>query len=250
MLAWLRRDRRRRLAPPRTLRLFGGLFLAAPVFNYLQIAWATGYSPRNPFFLLLPGIWPSALPLFASFVVGVGLLRGKKWGWLAFLVFAAGLIAFNGVAVATHPAGRNLWALFWAALAIASVIYFCRPDIAAPYFKMYPRGWRLERRFPLRLRVLLDGDPHETTDASDTGVYVHLPTEGFEVGQAVALTLPDEGAELSLAGGVVRVDAEGLGIAFRDLDKDRRRKLHSLLRKAARVPPSPQAVPGKAHAIS
>jgi hypothetical protein len=107
------------------------------------------------------------------------------------------------------------------------VLYFCRKDISAPYFKMYPRGWRFQKRKPIELDVVIDNKNYKTKDISGTGVYVETdlnPELNTEL--KLSLKLPNE--VLDLTAGVVRIDSEGIGLAFRNLNPSTKKNLEHL----------------------
>lgn len=227
-------ERRRRLKRPVALTVFGIFFLVFPFVNFFYIAGQTGYRLSNPLFLLLPGIWPVSLFMVAAFIVGLGLLKVKRWGWRLFLTFALCLIAYNLLTIIIQWNAYNIGSLLRSILAIAAVLYFCQKDVSAPYFKMYPRGWRMEKRRPVQISLTIDTHPFITRDFSPSGFYVdwedcadfHLP------GDSVEIIILIENEQFDFEGGVVRMDENGAGIALRNMNREKRKKLRTLIRKS------------------
>ena len=234
-------ERRRRLARPRALMIFGALFCAMPLFNYLgfvhqyQLTW---HLPQR----VLPNLPLAALVMMiAAPIVGAGLLRVQKWGWYALLAYAGTLISYDFYVLARSPVLYNYLALLNTLPALAAAIYFIRPDIAAPYMRMYPRGWRFHRREPLQITVTTDGRQHETRDFGAGGFYADWPACPYRPGDSAAVFFELNGRQYETTGGVVRVDPDGVGIAFRGLDRDTRREIAREAARAQRTPPAPIA---------
>ena len=98
------------------------------------------------------------------------------------------------------------------------IVFFLRKDISAPYFKLYPRGWRGEKRKPVELDVIIDDRKYKTKDVSSNGVYVDWKDCDKELGDEIIIrfkqvdnnSLPKEAKV-----GIVRIDEVGVGLAFR-----------------------------------
>jgi hypothetical protein len=100
------------------------------------------------------------------------------------------------------------------------IFFFLRKDISAPYFKLYPRGWRGENRKPIEIEVTIDGKGYQTLDVSNTGIYVDWKNCEKELGDEVLIIFkPDSNLNSSVLketkAGVVRIDESGVGLAFR-----------------------------------
>ena len=226
-------ERRRRIRRPISLVLVGFLMLALPIINYLNIAFVL-HLPLHVDELIFGTLEPyEVVLLLAPIPVGIGLLLVKRWGWWLFLIFSLAMILYNAVVFAVRPAMENLGALILAVFGLAALAYVLRPDISAPYMKMYPRGWRGQKRRPISARIQVDGQELETLDVSVRGVYVRWSGCDREPGEAtrVVLNLGDENFELDA--GIVRVDRLGAGLAFRNLDASMLRRLQKALRSAS-----------------
>lgn len=214
MIALLSKERRRRILPPRSLVLLGWIVALFPLFNYFYLAHSMQTPWRYPTFLLLPGVRWVLPALILAPVAAWGLLRIKKWGWYAFLFFALYLIFHNGLALIHNPALPNAGALISVLLGTTIAIYLCQKDVAAPYFRMYPRGWRYQKRRPVQTALKINGKEYQTNDLSESGFYVQMEPverEAMVVGQSCQIELNGENKEA----GVVRLDEAGVGFALR-----------------------------------
>ncbi len=136
-----------------------------PVINYLRIKkyynisgsgfrWMTVMGTADLIFLAVPCI------------IGIGLLSVKKWVWWSLLFYASALTINNTIALFRNQDIFHLSALLQTLVGIALILFFLRKDISTPYFKMYPRGWRGQKRTPIVMDVILDGTLYKTKDIS------------------------------------------------------------------------------------
>jgi len=218
-------ERRRRVSLPWTLLIFGVIFLILPFMNY----WAMAQRFQIP--LRYPGIVLRHINIFElillllPFLVGAGLILVKRWAWYLFLGYSAALMAYNTVILILSRRFYNASALVQTALFVAAAFYFLRKDISAPYMKMYPRGWRLQKRKPVIVDVIVDGIRRRTTDVSDSGFYVEWEDCYRSPGEEVHVTFRLGENDYSSRAGIVRVDEDGAGVAFRATDSSFRRRL-------------------------
>lgn len=210
--------------------LFGILFILLPFMNFFTVAWHyhIPVHASGMFFRLL-NVYQLIL-FFASIPVGIGLLMVKKWGWWAFLGYSATLVTYNIYSLINYPVAYNAQSLIEALIIIVSVAYFTHKDISAPYMKLYPRGWRLQRRSPVVLNVQIDDKNFSTRDAGLFGIYVSCSSPVFFTGQRVSVRFNVPDGTMDLTGGVVRVDDEGVGIAFRGITRTQKRIMRTLIR--------------------
>lgn len=206
-------DRRKRLKRPLLIVLFGLYFLVLPFVNYFSFAYAHDIYWTYPK-LVLTWLHPAEFTLLVLAIpVGIGLLLVKKWGWYSFLVYAVAFILFDTIAFILKPIAFNLMALGNSVIGFAAVFYFTRKNISTPYLKLYPRGWRYERRTPIQIQLLLNGIECTTRDFSRTGFYVSWPDFSGEPGEEVQVVI----SGIPINAGIVRIDQNGLGVAFRNL---------------------------------
>lgn len=228
-LPFKKEDRRKRLSKPRALLVFGAVFMVLPVLNYFLVAYRLEihYSLVAIVFSRMPA--HTLVMLGLPFVVGIGLLQVKKWGWWAFLCYAVLLLSHNTVSFIIDPGYYNFGSIFNSLIFFIAIVYFTRKDISAPYFKMYPRGWRLQQRKPVVMKIKVNEMQLETNDFTQSGFYVEWADHDLSPGDEVQVRVtPAEGEERVLTGGVVRVDAAGAGIAFRRLDRESNEYLESI----------------------
>jgi hypothetical protein len=108
--------------------------------------------------------------------------------------------------------------LFRTVLGFGLIVFFLRKDISSPYFKLYPRGWRGEKREPVELDVIIDDREYKTKDVSSNGVYVDWKNCEKELGDEIIIRFkqPDNTMlPTETKVGVVRIDESGVGLAFR-----------------------------------
>ena len=149
--------RRKRVSRPKTLLFFGLFFLSIPIWNYFSVAYYSSV-PFSELKLVFKNFQViELLILFGSLIVGTGLLLVKRWGWYGFLIYAGFFIFYNLYTLITNPIIYNVGAFFQTILGFTAITYFLRKDISAPYFKLYPRGWRGEIRYPIQLNVKING---------------------------------------------------------------------------------------------
>lgn len=213
-------ERRKRHTIPKSLLVFGIIFLVMPIINYYSISVQTGIG-----FLHFQKVFSQinlveAILLFASIPVGVGLLLVKRWGWWLFFIYSLSLIAYNLFLLVLSKDLFDLGVLLRTILGTLVVIYFSRKDISAPYFKMYPRGWRFQKRKPVVLDVIVNNKTYKTKDISVGGLYIESTELDFELNSGIAITLKTPEKHLELKAGVVRIDSQGIGLAFRNLSKE------------------------------
>lgn len=225
----LKFKRRVRLARPKTLVFFGIIFLLLPFCNYAGVAYQTGINFTFPIIVLSQLQLPALILILLPIPVGIGLLFVKKWGWWLFLMYSILLIMYNLYVILTEPEVYNIGAIVQSILGCAAVFYFVNKDISAPYMKMYPRGWRGEKRKPLELKVAIDGTALTTRDFSIAGFYVDWLDAPYNPYDAIKVTIPNRiTGKMKLDAGVVRVDQNGIGVAFRGLTGEQKNAIKEI----------------------
>ncbi len=222
-------DRRRRKKIPLSLLVFGVLLLLLPLYNFIGVAQKLRVPLNYPEAILLRMSWPEIILLFAAWPVACGFLLGKKWGWWSFLLYGGCLIAYDLYAALLSRHAGSWAALVQASIVVGIILFVSRPDISAPFFRTYPRGWRMQKRHPARTSVWVDGVRIETRDISPRGVYLTAPLANVSPGSQVAVQIEENGE--TLAGAVVRTDADGTGIAFRGLDSSQKKRVERWVRE-------------------
>lgn len=201
---------------PPLLVAFACLFLLLPVGNYVARASVRGLPLGDPARVLGAFGWVGGALLAGSFLVGIGLLAVRRWGWWLFLAYAPLLVAFDLYHLVRRPTAFNTGALAQTAFAFAAMAYFLRRDVHAPYLSATPRGWRARRRYPLAIAIEVDGAALRTRDFGARGCYVEWPGTPLTPGAEVRVRFSLGAGAFELVARVARVDAGGAGLAFSD----------------------------------
>jgi hypothetical protein len=220
-------ERRRRIARPLPILVFGVVFLLLPIANYIDFAYKLDISPSNFFFVIKnTNIFALVLAVL-PFPVGIGILLVKRWGWWSFLLYSILTIFYNILVLISESEEMvgNAITLIQSSIGFTAMFYFLKPDISAPYMNIDSRGWRFQRRKPIETKVVINGLPLLTKDFSATGFYVEWPSSTLSLNQEVKIDLNLDGEDFKLNGGIVRIDERGVGLAFRSLEKEIQRKL-------------------------
>ncbi len=211
-------ERRKRIARPIPIIVFGILFLILPILNYINFAYQFQIPFQN-FVEVVKTVDTIAVVLsIIPFAVGIGILLVKRWGWFLFLAYSIMVLFYNTMVLISEPSELNILTLVQSTVGFAAIFYFLKPDISAPYMKMYGRGWRFQKRRPIEADLIINGLKLKTRDISATGFYVEWRDCPYELNQEVNVSFPMETQILELKAGVVRLDSLGAGIAFRALD--------------------------------
>ena len=171
----------------------------------------------------------SNLILLLPFLIAIGLIRVKKYGWYAFLIYACIVIIQNIYSITQIFNLQNLTTFFRTFFWIAIAIYFSKKDLSAPYFKMYPRGWRGEKRKPVEIKIKITEKEYLTADLSLSGLFVFYPNCPYILNEEIEIELTFNNSSLKILSGIVRIDENGIGIAFRNLNKENRAFLKEFL---------------------
>lgn len=214
-------ERRKRIKIPTSIMILSLFLFVLPLINISYM----GLSNNIPFkdFHKIPSKLSvfTNIMLFAPILIAIMLFLGKKRGWYLFLTYSSILIFQNIYSLVVLPSIQNSGILFRTIVWLSLVIYFCKKDISAPYLKMYPRGWRGEKRTPLKLRVKIKGIDYVTADASLSGIFVFFPECPFQLTEEIEVEIYFEEKSYNFSTGVVRIDNNGIGLAFRNLNKDK-----------------------------
>lgn len=214
--------KRRRVSRPLLLIVVCGILLISPLANYvaLSLAMQIPWTMPRVFFKVVDKI--ALLLMFLPVPLGIGLLMVKRWAWWLLLAYGALLIAYNLFSLLKAPGAFNAFSLTQSVVGFALLVYFLRRDVSAPYFKMYPRGWRYQKRRPIETDVLVNGRSMKTTDLSVAGFFVQWPDCPYKINDVVSIQIQLGADSIGCAGGVVRTDERGAGLAFRNLNEDQK----------------------------
>jgi hypothetical protein len=224
------RDRRKRLARPIAIIVFSIFFIFLPFFNYIATSFFYDI-PLNEFNDIL-GEYDlvGLILLFLPFLVGIGLLSVSTWGWYFFLGYAGSIVIYNIIKLIMIHNVFSLIILGQTIFGLAAIAYFIRKDISAPYMMIQKRGWRLQKRKPIKMPVSVNGEVFSTLDASPGGLYLEWKNCSYIPGDEVDVFFERNNERFSLKGGITRIDQNGCGLAFRYVNKRNKKILKSMLK--------------------
>ena len=212
------KDKRKRFSRPLTILLIGILLCILPIINYFFIAKELGFGSSN-FGLIFHFLSAFEITLLLlPLVLGVGLLMIRKWAWWGILLYFTSLILYDTYLLFSLNSMFNVGVLFRTIVGFGIIIFFLKKDISAPYFKLYPRGWRGEKRKPIERVVYIKEKEYKTFDVSPTGVYLDWKDCDRELGDELVIRFiqNDDGhLQTEAKVGIVRIDTNGVGLAFR-----------------------------------
>lgn len=223
------KEQRTRIKKPVFIVIISIILVLSPVYNYylqltvrnlsmnwknIQSIYFTGFELA---FLILP------------IICGIGLYLIKKWAWYLFMLYSIILILFNIYASIVNPVKFNFYSLLESTIIFMGTVYILKKDISAPYFKMYPRGWRGEKRKPIQIKVLINAVERFTKDISEAGFYVNWKDVPFEINQEVIVEIETKQGKQVFTAGVVRKDENGVGFAFRQLGNEKNKQIQDLI---------------------
>lgn len=208
---------------------YGLIFFILPIVNYFNFAFQIQV-PIHDVSTVVKIIDVFALILsVVPFVFAIGILLVKRWGWFMFLGYSLLVLFFNTVVLFYDPTDLNIFTLVQCIIGFTAIFYFLKPDISTPYMKMYGRGWRYQKRKPVEVELMIDMHKLKTKDISATGFYVEWSECPLSLNQEVDILFSIENQKLSVKAGVVRLDSEGAGFAFRYLDNQSKLTLKKLI---------------------
>lgn len=236
--------RRKRIHRPRTLIFFGTFFLILPLINYIGIAirfkhrlveFSNIFSELHSLEIIL-----LCIPIF----VGIGILMVQTWGYYLFIFYASTLTIHNTITLFRDPAIYNYNSLFQTILIFGAIYYFLKKEVSAPYLfrpnedivisnilenyrsiLYIPNGWRRSVRKQIEITVNVSNHSLVTKNFSLSGFYADWIDPALNPSEEVQLEFNIQNQKYSLKGGVVRVDENGVGIAFRNMTKEVKRSL-------------------------
>ncbi|MCX7998509.1 MAG: PilZ domain-containing protein [Leptospiraceae bacterium] len=204
---------------PKPILLIGFFYLLTPLWSY----WATSVYLDIPIFefsKLFKTFSAFSLTLnFVGFLLGLGILGVKRWGYFLFL-------GFNFILI-----GHGLYLLFikgfqetfilnlvYTLIPFIIILYFLNKEISTPYLTLLPRGFRKKWRteIPLGGYVILDGGVKMrmvTMDISPTGCLARVEGSVPE-NSTCTIQLDLDGIEWSARGLWVREEEGNHGFKF------------------------------------
>jgi hypothetical protein len=217
---------------PLTIKIIGLFYLLTPVFSYLWTAYAQGI----PFwkFSILINLFqiPALLLNIVGFLLGIGILGVKRWGYFLFLGFNLYLVG-HGLHL-IYQGGftkQFIWNLFITLLPFFLNMYFLNKEISTPYLTLIPRGFRKKWRIEIPILGQIQVSEKEiysmkTMDISPTG-FLATVEGNIETGTQVKVKMNLDSQWIAPAE-MMRVEDGKFGFKFlylpgdknfRDLDK-------------------------------
>lgn len=218
-------------------------YVLAPAVNILLVVIISNTPLPNVINRMFLGYGPLAsIWLLTAPLVGIALYLVHKASWYVFLGHSALILVDYVWKWVSDPVfywrsiqGSHQALILTGNIALIAVIgYIIHKDFRAPYFQVIPRGWRVNRRVPIRHRVYLNGNPTSVTDLSTTGCFVADPELTLQVGERVVVGFQAETIQVQCSGEVMRKTPDGYGIRFVSLGRRMRQDVRRMLR--ARFP--------------
>jgi hypothetical protein len=219
-MSLLYKERRRRFRKPVLLLGFSILILLLPISNYIGMSMKYNFNWYEPHFLIKNANLPEWILLISALLSGLGLLFVKRWGWWLFVLSSFTFISYNSYMFLTIPNSATKGPLIQTLLIVAALSYFLRKDIFNPYMKLYKRGWRFLKRYPIYTGININDKIYKTENISLGGAFVKWPDCNLKINTEVTVyfELHKEGF-MTKAGIATIVPGYGVGIAFRGVDK-------------------------------
>jgi hypothetical protein len=219
------KERRKRVARPLRLTLFGIFFLSIPIINYIGLA-IRNRIPLYEFRLIVDEfrifeIVLICIPVF----VGIGLLLVQKWGWWLFLFYSLILVFYNTFILFVEFQPYNINSFFQTLLVFSALYYFLKKDVSAPFLfrpvefglaagfqkKLnllfsITDGFRKNKRRAIKIDVFIDSLKIKTIDLSVGGLYGTTTQFPFLINDGVKLKLTLNKTDFNLEAGIVRID--------------------------------------------
>jgi hypothetical protein len=259
------KERRKRIARPFRLTLFGTFFLSLPLINYIGIAIRNQYAIYEFSSIINEYRLFELVLLIIPLLVGIGILLVQKWGYYLFISYSAILIFYNSLLLLLEPKPYNINSFIQTIIIFSAVFYFLKKEVSSPFlFRPLEVGWkpyyqkkvnqmfsitegfRRSKRKPIKIEIFIDTIKLKTIDFSEGGFYAQTNQFPFSINEEVKLKFKLDQKDFSLKGGVVRIDEiqsnqsskplqYKVGIAFRNLTKEEIKELKYSKKKSIGV---------------
>ncbi len=173
---------------------------------------------------------PEWILLISSLLSGIGLFYIKRWGWWLFILSSFTFIVYNSFGFITIPESATKGPLIQTFIVTAALAYFLQRDIFIPYMKLYKRGWRLQKRYPICINVNINDTIYKTENISLGGILIKSNECNFGLNSEVTVyfELSKEGF-LTKSGIASITPGYGFAIAFRNTDRSFKERLKKAL---------------------
>jgi hypothetical protein len=182
---------------------------------------------------LLAGIWLITAPF-----IGIGLLYVHRVSWFIFIAHSVLMLAdyfakwirIPGYAWISVGEPYQILLLSGNIVIVLVIVYIVGRDFRAPYFQVFPHGWRVSKRYPIRHVVTLADARYDITDLSATGCFVAARGIAPELPPGFLVELEADPVQIRCSGEIMRRVPEGWGVCFRDIGRRERRAITHLIR--------------------
>jgi len=210
---------------PTPIKIIGTYFLITPLVSYVATAYKFDLPLTSFMAIFIKFNQLNIILNLMGFLVGIGILGVKKWGYFMFLAFNSALIIhglyliyqFHGVETDFINTERLILNLFITIIPFFLILYFLNSEISTPYLTLLPRGFRKKWRTEIPLKgTLIDSVGNKlsitTLDISPTGCLATV--DGYIADEDdYALTFDIE-KDWKVNASVVRIQGENVGLRF------------------------------------
>lgn len=160
----------------------GIIFIILPLLNLLQAYFI--HNSKFPFFRLTTILYyfppyVSLMLLVIAPIIGIGILKVKKWAYYGFYVYCSFLIINNFLQIIKSPTIFEISSFIYSTLAILGFAYFLNRDIRSPYLQDEERGWRIGKRLETKFNIKLTLNDEDLIlkgiELSRAGCLIELP---------------------------------------------------------------------------
>ena len=207
--------------------IFTGItFLILPLLNLLQAYLI--HNVKFPFFRLTTILYyfppyVSLILLVIAPIIGIGILKVKKWAYYGFFIYCSFLIINNIFQIIKSPRIFEISSFVYSTLTTLGIAYFLNRDIRSPYIQDEERGWRIGKRSTIDFNLELNFNNEILTlkgiELSRAGCLVELPNNlYFDIGSSYTFQLLLKNERFSVQGIMLRkIGEKQLGIQFSKL---------------------------------
>ena len=219
-MSLIKNERRKRFRKPRLLLGLAILILLLPISNYIGMSMKYNFPWYAPHLLLKFRNLPEWILLISSILSGLGLLFIKRWGWWLFILSSFTFISYNSYGFISIPHSASKGPLIQTLIITFALCYFLQKDIFTPYMKLYKRGWRFLKRYPIVTNVNINDKIYKTENISMGGIFVKWTDCNLKLNSEVTVYFELSKESFKAKAGIATiVPGKGVGIAFREIHK-------------------------------
>lgn len=172
-------------------------------------------------------------------IVGLGLIRRRKWGLFMFLAYGFCLIGLNIANIIIYPKQLSIWWWVPNIITILVLLVFTRIELRAPFFKpdWHIREQRYKHNIPVEYKSSNKDEAKRavTEDISENGCYIAVDEE-HSLGEIVSLVFEPDGERLELEGEIVWIGggkkfSKGFGVLFNHMNEEKLNAIFEIAKK-------------------